>query len=244
MLLHVAGGGDHGLQRDLISYGQEQLNAFVAGDLKYFSGRSECVIGTDPAAEIRSAAKRWNADLIMIPSHGLGTFRRLLLGSVVAKVLHDAECPVWTSIHAEEAPALENIHCGRVLCAIDLSPRSREILPWASWLAKEYGASLGIVHAVAPWPPVYYGGGLQAAFNQAVTSDAISQIAALKSDAGIEAEVFAAAGEPWQIVAGAAKTFGADILVTGRHSGSGLSQYVGQHAYSIIRHSPCPAISI
>ena len=28
--------------------------------------------------------------------------RRLLLGSVTAKILHDAECPVWTAAHVDE----------------------------------------------------------------------------------------------------------------------------------------------
>src|SRR4051812_44310269 len=33
-------------------------------------------------------------DLIVMPTHGFGRFRRFLLGSVTGKVLHDADCPV------------------------------------------------------------------------------------------------------------------------------------------------------
>ena len=36
-----------------------------------------------------------------MPTHGFGPLRRFLLGSVAAKVLHDAQCPVWTSVHTD-----------------------------------------------------------------------------------------------------------------------------------------------
>jgi hypothetical protein len=77
------------------------------------------------APEIVDAARRWGADLLMMPTHGRGTFRRLLLGSVTAKVLHDLECPVWTDVHSETAPPIEEIHCRRILCAVDLSEQAQ-----------------------------------------------------------------------------------------------------------------------
>jgi hypothetical protein len=45
-----------------------------------------------------------NITLIAMPTHGYGLFRRFLLGSVTAKVLHDADCPIWTGVHMEAAP--------------------------------------------------------------------------------------------------------------------------------------------
>jgi nucleotide-binding universal stress UspA family protein len=38
----------------------------------------------------------------MMATHGTGLFRSLLIGSVTAKVLHDARCPVWIATRAEE----------------------------------------------------------------------------------------------------------------------------------------------
>ncbi len=58
----------------------------------------------DPAQVITAFAHTQGVDLIMMPTHGYGPFRRLLLGSVTAKVLHDAECPVWTAVHMAKAP--------------------------------------------------------------------------------------------------------------------------------------------
>src|SRR5271157_473800 len=46
----------------------------------------------DPARAIVEYATEEHIDLIMMPTHGYGPFRRLLLGSTTAKVLHDADC--------------------------------------------------------------------------------------------------------------------------------------------------------
>jgi nucleotide-binding universal stress UspA family protein len=45
----------------------------------------------DPATYITAQAEKNDVDLIMMATHGYGTFRSLLLGSVAAKVLHDAK---------------------------------------------------------------------------------------------------------------------------------------------------------
>ena len=56
----------------------------------------------DPAMVIEWVAKCEKSDLIMMPTRGLGRFRRLLLGSVTSKILHDTSFPLWTSIHKPE----------------------------------------------------------------------------------------------------------------------------------------------
>src|ERR1035438_7257448 len=57
----------------------------------------------DPAQKIIQCASTNHVDLIMIPTQGMGIYRRLILGSTSAKVLHDADCPVWTGVHLEDA---------------------------------------------------------------------------------------------------------------------------------------------
>jgi nucleotide-binding universal stress UspA family protein len=48
----------------------------------------------DPAAVIVETAAAWNADLIIVGSHGRGFWGRLALGSVSDRVLHNAPCSV------------------------------------------------------------------------------------------------------------------------------------------------------
>ena len=52
------------------------------------------VLEGDPTEKIVEYAAAEKCDLIVMPTHGYGPFRRFLLGSVTAKVLHDAICPV------------------------------------------------------------------------------------------------------------------------------------------------------
>jgi universal stress protein A len=210
---------------------QEQLESFLAGDFKQFVTRTVSTVG-EPADEIVKMVRSWAPDLVMMPSYGLGFFRPSLLGSVTAKVLHDVGCPVWTSVHAEEAPPLERIGCTKVLCAIDLRERSQQIFEWARSFAGEYHADLGIMHATpfVEAPPLL--------------AEARGRIAALLSAAGVNATVVIDGGEAPRAVACAAKEFHADLLVIGRHSGNGDEGYLRHNAYGIIRESPCPVISI
>lgn len=124
-------------------------------ELKTFLGadddglRTEQIVEQgDPAGYIIDYADQHEVDLIMIPTHGYGKFRALLLGSVTSKVLHDAKCPVWTSPHAEESDLSAHLECKSIVCALDLSHASGPMLQYASEFAREHNATLRLVHAV------------------------------------------------------------------------------------------------
>jgi nucleotide-binding universal stress UspA family protein len=48
----------------------------------------------DPADEILKAAKHFDAELIVMGARSLGTVKRLVLGSVSTKVMHESDCDV------------------------------------------------------------------------------------------------------------------------------------------------------
>jgi hypothetical protein len=73
----------------------------------------------DPAHAIVDYAHKRKIDLIMMPTHGYGPFRQFLTGSVTAKVLHDARCPVWTSAHSERTSPRAAAEYRNILCAVD-----------------------------------------------------------------------------------------------------------------------------
>ncbi|MBZ5637065.1 MAG: universal stress protein [Acidobacteriia bacterium] len=231
-LLHVVdadvyGSEAHGLRGER----QALLDTFLIKELGYCSAQRICVVG-DPATEIVEAARSWTPDMIMMTTRGFGFYRPTLLGSVTAKVLHDVEFPVWTDIHSEDAPALEKISVRKVLCAIDLQKRSRQILDWAAFLACEYQAELAIVHAIplVVAPPLL--------------AEVRTKMNALLTEAGAKGTIMIDRGEPVEVTTGAAKEFGADLLIIGRHSGSGGKGYLRHNAYAILRKSICPVISL
>src|SRR5690349_22058618 len=61
---------------------------FAAAEFSAISATRKLLEG-DPAGQIVSYADQHKIDLIMMPTHGHGPFRAMLLGSVTAKVLHD-----------------------------------------------------------------------------------------------------------------------------------------------------------
>jgi nucleotide-binding universal stress UspA family protein len=240
MLLHVVGPGDGELTlpEELLPLRQAQLNAFLADELKYFSVERVCVTGDDPAPQIAATALRWQPDLVMMPTHGLSAFQRFFFGSVAATILRDIDCPVWTSVHSEIALPLEDIHCRRILVALDLTDRSQSVLAWAAALAAEYQAVLGIVHVTAEMPRAVTAVALQEDLTQSISSQVAKEIESLQKTAGTAARVWIDSGDPPTVIAGASKEFGADLLVIGRH------QSGPDDAYAILRESPCPVISI
>jgi nucleotide-binding universal stress UspA family protein len=198
---------------------------------------------SDPAEAITRQAHTEGADLIMMPTHGYGPFRSLLLGSVTAKVLHDSQCPVWTATHMEEPPSLQHLAGRNVLCAIDATPRSTLLMQWAAEYAKNTGGALRLLHAVSGiqgWPERQ----LDQEFEETLRAQARETIDKLQKSAGVSAPLCVAVGEVAGAVREEAERHDSDLIIIGRGN---LHEALGRlrtHAYGIIRHAPCPVLSV
>jgi nucleotide-binding universal stress UspA family protein len=202
------------------------------------------VLQGDPGQEIVRYAKDAECDLIVMPTHGYGPFRRFLLGSVTAKVLHDAHCPVWTGPHLEEAPAYPSISFHQVLSAVDLGPQSRAVLEWGAGFAREYGAQLAVVNAI-PSSTVTLGGiYFDPQWSEQVRVESEGIIRFLLQEIGAHAEIMIRTGEAPHIVRTVAQDIGANVLVIGRGHVEGMMGRLRTHAYAILRESPCPVAAI
>jgi nucleotide-binding universal stress UspA family protein len=62
-------------------------------DAKYEGVKTDVLVG-NPGSEIASFAKKAEADLIVMPSHGRTGIKRLLIGSVAERVTRLSHCPV------------------------------------------------------------------------------------------------------------------------------------------------------
>tara|TARA_R110002049_G_scaffold50370_3_gene143127 strand:- start:169783 stop:170214 length:432 start_codon:yes stop_codon:yes gene_type:complete len=62
-------------------------------DAKYAATTIHVVVG-DSGHEITNFAEKCDADLIIMPSHGYGFVKHVLLGSVAERVVRFAHCPV------------------------------------------------------------------------------------------------------------------------------------------------------
>ncbi len=197
-----------------------------------------------PAGAIIEYARDWNADLIALPTHGYGAFRRLLIGSVTSKVLHDAECPVLTGAHLEQEPAEDHVTFQRVLCAVDLKGAYERVLEWAARFACDFRAELAVLHAV-PAPYVSVDTGLDPGWEAELARMAGEQLRETCSRLGIgKATIKIASGSPITCMADEAREWGASVAIIGRSADAGLGGRLRANAYGIIRQSPCPVISV
>lgn len=219
-----------------------QLGQYLGDELKYFHVKRIVAHG-DPALRIIEHADKVQTDLIMLPTHGYGRFRRFILGSVAAKVLHDARCPVWTGVHVQQIPPLEHISFKRVLCAIDLGRQSCSAIRYAWKFAEEFGAKLTIVHAIPTArdiPSIY----VDQDWRHTLIQNAKAQIENMQESLGTDADIHIEADEVPSAVRNCASSLQADLLVIGRSVEEGVLGRLRTNAYSIIRQSPCPVISV
>jgi nucleotide-binding universal stress UspA family protein len=229
---------DYTDSRDMIL---RSLDEFGAAEFPKIEVSTVVDIG-DPASLIVDYANINGVDLICLPTHGYGPFRRALLGSVAAKVLHDAKIPVWTSAHAPEASHRAHPQPRHVLVAIDPDKNARETLDAASAIAKESGATLDIVTAVAEG--VIAPGMADADLEKLLIGGTREVVAKLQFEAGTEAGTVIGIGSPAKVVRSAVLDKRADLVVVGRGSVHGLLGRLHDDAYAIIREAPCPVLSV
>ena len=221
---------------------KQRLDSFLRDELQDVS-TTRVVLQGDPAGQISEYSEREKVDLIMMPTHGYGPFRRFLLGSVTAKLLHDVKCGIWTSAHTLEASAPPAGY-RNVLCAVDLSARSLPLLQWASGFAREHKAALKLVHAI---PAAAVPGGLEpegGRFRAFLYDWAREDLVKLQKEAGTTLETALEGGGVAHVIAEAARSGHADLIVIGRGVAQDLLGRMRTHVYSIIREAPCPVISI
>lgn len=220
----------------LLSSERKALYAFarqvLSNDIVENSAKVEVIthLQGEPAAKIVQYATERQANLIMMPTHGLGTFRRLLIGSVTAKVLHDAPMPVWTAVHsASMTEPRSNVLSERILCAIDFGPHAVEVLRTAQQLAEQFTAKWRVVHVVE---------------REAAEEQARIQAMRVMDAAGVSAPLCVGYGSPASAIRQFACETKSDLIVIGRGR---LTENWGRlrtNVYAIIRESPCPVLSV
>jgi nucleotide-binding universal stress UspA family protein len=167
------------------------------------------------------------------------------LGSVTAKVLHDVNCPVWTSSHITDGRSTASVLPKVVVCAVDSTPDGGLILQWASDFAADVGARLIVCHAIPSLefhPETYF---LEAEMRRSLIGDAQTKISrALQSSRTPAAEVRVGGGNVSTVVRATVEDNQADLLIIGRASRKGVLGRLRTHSYDLIRESPCPVLSI
>jgi nucleotide-binding universal stress UspA family protein len=228
-------------REEILASSRRFLREYAA---KAFDGRAVkcvCEMG-DPATEIIRFAGESQVDLIMMPTAGCGHFRRLILGSVTAKVLDEATCPVWTDAHRSENEGLPASLKQSIVCAVDEKDESVSIMHWASELADLYSVELHLIHAIPELDPSLKM--LRPEWVHEFKESAKSKIAHRRAEAGINVGICVQEGPVSLVIRQAALAYKAKLVVMGRGRLHGFLGRLRTNAYAIIRDSPCPVLSV
>jgi nucleotide-binding universal stress UspA family protein len=222
--------------------GRERLDSFLTAEFP-LAESTRIVTSGDPATEIARIAREGRFNIIVMPTHA-GVFRRMLIGSTVAKVLNDADCPVLTSHHAETIAPRPPEH-REWLCAIGLSANSERVLRFAKEAAAITQAKLTLVHAVQSADrsaPVQLD--LEDQLQSAERRSVAERIAELERSVGLDAPFRIAVGNIKDALIEVARQSDADALMIGRNPHPGSSGRLRDLTYAIVRDSPFPVLSI
>lgn len=221
---------------------EETMDAFAEDAFEGLRVRRVVETG-DPALCIASLARDWEIGLIMMATRGRGAFRAALLGSNAAKVLHDADCPVWTAAHSETFAARSEMHIEwrNIVCAVSATP-GRCLLQTAEDLHGTIGAAIHLVHVV-PGEEAFPQRLMDAEFEESLREAAAESIRKVQCAAETSFALTIETGDVASEVARYAQAVNADLILAGRgseRSRGGLRS----HTYGIIRDAPCPVLSI
>lgn len=200
------------------------------------------------ATQIVELANEIRADLIVVGSRGLGTWKRLLLGSVSAEIVDHATCPVLVA----RKPSV-----GSVILGDDGSEGSRAAAGLLARLPALAGSSIKVV-AVAEvlnatalgFSPAVSGAFMTEMIEStAEAEERLGELtkttAAILGNAGITAETDVLSGNPAHELVRLARSSGADLVVVGTTGLTGVARAVlGSVARNVLINAPCSVLVV
>lgn len=139
-------------------------------------------------------------------------------------------------------PALKNI-----LYATDFSECSQAILPYLHGLAVRYGATVHLVHVIAPEAriPVPLEREPELDADQIEAESAMKAVESSASMNDIAHTATVERGEVWEVLSVIVEEKKIDLIVLGTHGRRGLKKLVlGSTAELVFRRAPCPVLTV
>jgi nucleotide-binding universal stress UspA family protein len=198
--------------------------------------------------EVLNKAAELPADLIVMGTHGLGGFDRLILGSVTEKILRKARCPVLTVPRlAPDATESADTRFSRIVCGVDRSLASQRALECALSFARQTAGELVMVHVLedisAEEPRFARHFNMEECWRAIEPEIRASYEAMVPSDARQSAKVSVRVpfGKAYKELLAAAADVRADLIVLGT---AGSHTPFGATTQHVVREATCPVLTV
>lgn len=201
--------------------------------------RMEVTVG-DISEAILQTARKLKTGLIVMGTHGLGGFRKLLLGSTTERLLQTTEWPILAvPPGAVNAPAVEHpgIQLKKILLATDFRESAMSATQWAADLASDVAAPLVLAHVVEPvlvsplWEP------LVADFEDERVASGRRMLSRMSASfPATHTDCVVSVGQPANAIASLAVEYGAGLVVMGLANAEDSElRKPGSIAYGVLR---------
>jgi nucleotide-binding universal stress UspA family protein len=229
---------------ELIASGRDEVSKFLN---KHQRGgiHPDCIVQQGVASDcILSLAQEKAIDLIVIGTHGLHGFDRLLLGSVTEEVLRRALCPVLAVHHstrsfAESLTEERPTELREILCGVDFSQFSDRACEYAFSLAAEYGAHLTLIHVLEGAHKLHVKEKTEKA------DQALRKLIPGESTKQDRITTTVRVGSPYKEITQLASENKADLIVMGMQGHDSLDDAVfGSTTYRVVQLGHCPVLAV
>jgi len=212
----------------------------------------ECEVLTrrtdEPYRAIVEEAERRGCDVIVISRRGKTGLKKILMGSVTAKVIGYAHCNVLV------VPKDAAIDCRRVLLAIDGSRFSEAAAEKALEIARTCSSRLDVISVVpadlqaALEPDTGYTPQQLDRLSRDIISSLKQQVKKVTDAAagqGIHAEGSVPGGSPYEVIVETAVKRMSDLVVVGSHGRTGIQRLImGSVAERVVALSPAAVLVV
>jgi nucleotide-binding universal stress UspA family protein len=213
---------------------------------------TKIVDSADPPRCILECAETLDADLIVTGSHGHRGMQRVLLGSVVEALLHQAVRPILVvPVNLKSTPTSEATF-SRIVCPVDFGTASLNALAFARSLAEESDARLTLLHVIdtppelshAPQPLDRYVAPLRAAA-RATAQEQMQQLLPQHATDHGRVETAVVEGHVSRRVLEIAAERQADLIVMGVHGRHAFDLAIfGSNSMDVIQQATCPVLIV
>jgi nucleotide-binding universal stress UspA family protein len=185
--------------------------------------------GEEPFQDIVNVAEKNRVDMIIIGTHGRTGLKRLMMGSVTARVIGHAPCNVLV------VPLHAKVDCRNILIATDGSRYSDAADSEAIGIAKRCEGLLIVISVAFSDKEIILAEDDE---EMLLAKDNVKKIVELAEKKGIKTEGLTVKGKPYNAILETSKQKRADLIVVGSHGRTGLDRLLmGSVTERIIGHS-------